>query len=80
MNGKLKFGLAALIVLVGLFFVNKQNQASYASNSTNLFSISEDDVKKILIQANQEALELVRGDSTWSISGNDTLSVKERSI
>jgi len=80
MSNKLKFGLVALIVLVGLFFINKKNQASYSSNSTNLFSISKDDVKKILIQANQEALELVRNDSTWSISGNDTLTVKERSI
>ena len=80
MNNKLKIGIAALIILVGLFFINQNNQKSYTSQSTRLFSISENDVKKILIQANQEAIELIKVDTTWSISGNDTLVVKDRSI
>ena len=80
MNKKLKIGIAALIILVGLFFINQNNQKSYTSQSTSLFSISENDVKKILIQANQEAIELIKVDTTWSISGNDTLVVKDRSI
>ena len=80
MNNKLKIGIAALIILVGLFFINQNNQKSYTSQSTSLFSISENDVKKILIQANQEAIELIKVDTTWSISGNDTLVVKDRSI
>ena len=80
MNNKLKIGIAALIILVGLFFINQNNQKSYTSQSTSLFSISENDIKKILIQANQEAIELIKVDTTWSISGNDTLVVKDRSI
>ena len=80
MNNKLKIGIAALIILVGLFFINQNNQKSYMSQSTSLFSISENDIKKILIQANQEAIELIKVDTTWSISGNDTLVVKDRSI
>ena len=80
MNNKLKIGIAALIILVGLFFINQNNQKSYTSQSTSLFSISENDIKKILIQANQEAVELIKVDTTWSISGNDTLVVKDRSI
>jgi hypothetical protein len=79
-NNKLKIGIAALIILVGLFFINQNNQKSYTSQSTSLFSISENDIKKILIQANQEAVELIKVDTTWSISGNDTLVVKDRSI
>ena len=80
MNNKLKIGIVALIILVGLFFINQNNQKSYTSQSTSLFSISENDIKKILIQANQEAVELIKVDTTWSISGNDTLVVKDRSI
>jgi len=79
-NNKLKIGIVALIILVGLFFINQNNQKSYTSQSTSLFSISENDIKKILIQANQEAVELIKVDTTWSISGNDTLVVKDRSI
>ena len=80
MNNRLKIGIGALVILIGLFFINQKNQKNYISQSTNLFSISKDDVKKILIQSNQEAIELIKIDTTWSISGNDTLIVKERSI
>ncbi len=80
MNNRLKIGVGALVILIGLFFLNQKNQENYTSQSTNLFSISKDDVKKILIQSNQEAIELIKIDTTWSISGNDTLIVKERAI
>ena len=49
MNKKLRLGGFILIILIGLYYINKQSQLSYTSNSTDLFSLSKDDVKKILI-------------------------------
>ena len=38
MNKKLGLGGFILIMLIGLYYINKQSQLSYTSNSTNLFS------------------------------------------
>ena len=80
MNKNLRLGGFILIILIGLYYINKQSQLSYTSNSTDLFSLSKDDVKKILIQSNQEVIELVKTDTIWNISGNDTLVVKKQSM
>ena len=40
----------------------------------------KDDIKKILIQSGSDAIELMRKDSSWVITGIDTLVIKEKSI
>ena len=42
--------------------------------------IQQDIIKKILIHSSDEAIELVRTDTLWSITGNDTLVVRKQSI
>jgi hypothetical protein len=42
--------------------------------------VEADDVNRFLIQNKTDAIELSRQDSTWVISGNDTLVVKSQSI
>ena len=80
MNNKLIIGGIAFFLIVGLYFINLKNQKSYTSSSTKLLHIEKDNIKKILIQSGTDALELMRQDSTWKITGVDTLVIKEQSI
>ena len=80
MNNKLTIGLIVLCVIIGLYFINLSGQKSYSSSSTNLTSIKKEDIQKILIQNKGEALELVRIDTVWNISGHDSLIIKEQPL
>ena len=80
MNNKLTIGLIFLCVIIGLYFINLSGQKSYSSSSTNLTSIKKEDIQKILIQNKGEALELVRIDTVWNISGHDSLIIKEQPL
>ena len=80
MNNKLIIGSVALCLMAGLYLINLNNQKSYTSSSSKLVHIEETNIKKILIQSGSDALELMRRDSTWIITGVDTLVIKEQSI
>ena len=80
MNNKLVIGFISLFLVIGLFFINLSNQKNYTSSSSKLTQIKKTDIKKILIQTNIDAIELIKIDTTWEISGNDTLKVKDQSI
>ena len=43
-------------------------------------NIEEKDLKKIIIQSGQEAIEIIKEDSIWTIAGNDTLKIKEQVV
>jgi len=75
--------ITAISILIGLFiiyFLNQYNQNQYSSNSNVLVSVSQDDIQKIIISKNDDAIELAFVDSLWIISGNDSLIMKENSI
>ena len=80
MNKKLIGSIIILLVLVCLYFLNIQGQKNYTSTSSKLLNIEVKQIKKILIQSNDQALELLKLDTVWTISGHDTLNVKESSI
>ena len=80
MDKKLLTVIGILGGLVLLYFINLGVQNSYSSDTTNFFSITEDSVSKIVISSNQDAIELIKNDTTWAISGNDTLQIKENVI
>ncbi len=80
MNNKLLIGSIILCLIVGLYFMNLNNQKNYTSSSTKLIYFEQENIKKILIQSGGNALELMRQDSTWNISGVDTLIIKEQSV
>ena len=80
MNNKLTIGLIVLCVIIGLYFINLSGQKSYSSSSTNLTSIKKENIQKILIQNKGEALELVKIDTVWNISGHDSLTIKEQPL
>ena len=80
MNKKLIISLSVLSVIVALYFLNLNSQNNYQSTSQKLMTIQEKNLKKIIIQSGQVAIEIIRTDSVWTISGNDTLQIKEQAI
>ena len=80
MDKKLLTVIGVLGGLILLYFINLGVQNSYSSDTTQFFSITKDSVSKIVISSNQDAIELTKNDTTWIISGNDTLTIKENVI
>ena len=80
MNKKLIISLSILCVVIAIYLLNSHSQKTYNSSSKNLMNITEEGLKKIIIQSGQEAIELIKEDSMWNIAGNDTLKIKEQVI
>ena len=80
MNKKLIISLSILCVVIAVYLLNSHSQKTYNSSSKNLMNITEEGLKKIIIQSGQDALELIKEDSVWNIAGNDTLKIKEQVI
>jgi hypothetical protein len=76
----MKISIAVLAVLIGLYFLNSSSQKQYTSSSSDLFTGNVDDIHKILIQKGDDILELAKFDTVWTITGHDTLEIKERSM
>ena len=81
MAKNLKFALIILVLFVGILFVSNNAQLKYKSSSEDVFSFEHNIINKLLIQSGSSAIEISKNsDSTWSISGNDTLTIKTQSI
>ena len=80
MTKNLQIALIILVILVGIYFLNKSSQTKFESMSEANFYDEPEDIFKFLIQQGQEAIELSRVDTLWRISGNDTLEVKSQSM
>ncbi len=80
MTKNIQIALVVLVVLIGIFFLNKNAQSKLDSVSVAIFTEEEEDIFKFLIQKGEEAIELARADTIWRISGNDTLKIKSISM
>jgi len=80
MTKNFQIALIVLVVLIGLFFFNKNSQSKLETVSEAIFNDDIEDIFKFLIQSGEEAIELARVDTVWRISGNDTLEVKSQSM
>ncbi len=80
MTKNVQIALIVLVILVGIYFLNKSSQTKFESTSEAIFNDEAEDIFKFLIQQGQEAIELSRVDTLWRISGNDTLEVQSRSM
>ena len=80
MTKNVQIALIVLVILVGIYFLNKSSQAKFESTSEAIFNAEPEDIFKFLIQKGEEAIELARVDTLWRISGNDTLEVKSQSM
>ena len=75
-----KILVSILFILIVVYFMNTNSQNQLLSKSDQAIIIDKQQIKKILIQQDGDALELVKHDTLWTISGNDTLIIKSRSI
>ena len=80
MDNKLKKAIVTLAILIGLFVINNSFQKNYSSTLSSLFNIDENNILKIVISSKEDAIELMKADTSWVISGNDTLIVKQNVI
>jgi len=80
MTNNLKIAIIVLGLLLIIFFINSNKQNALIIQSNQLFEKNVNDIQKILIQKNAAAIELIRTDTIWEISGNDSLIIKERSL
>ena len=80
MTKNLKISLIILGILIGIYILNNNYQNKLIANSTAIFNENAENIYKILIQQGENAIELTKSDTTWKISGNDTLVIKKRSI
>ncbi len=80
MTKNLQIAIIVLVVITGLYFLNRSSQSKLESTSQAIFTDDPEDVFKFLIQNGEDAIELARADTSWRISGNDTLVIKSQSI
>ena len=80
MTKNLQIALIILVILIGIYLLNRSSQTKFVSTSEAIFNDELEDIFKFLIQQGQEAIELSRVDTLWRISGNDTLEVQSRSM
>jgi len=80
MTNSIKYSLGLLALLFLLFLYNKNSQDSYKMVSQSIFDGSSDNVFRIKLSEDKKEIELIRKDSTWSISNVDSLIVKENQI
>ena len=80
MTKNFSLALIILVVLIGMFFFNKNSQSKLETVSEAIFTDDIEDIFKFLIQQGEEAIELARVDTMWRISGNDTLDIKSQSM
>ena len=80
MTKNLQIALIILVILIGIYLLNRSSQTKFVSTSEAIFNDELEDIFKFLIQQGEEAIELARVDTLWRISGNDTLEIKSRSL
>ncbi len=80
MNNSMRNLLIAFLVLGGLYLLTNYSKSKNYTKTNELFTGSKEDVAKVLIQKGAEAIELVKGEEAWQISGNDTLVVRQNRI
>ena len=80
MSKGLKNSLILLVALIAVYLTVLHFQSKRITSAEELFSEDLSIVHKILIQKGQDAIELVKDNESWSISGSDTLVIRENRI
>tara|TARA_B100000686_G_C16799642_1_gene985045 strand:+ start:846 stop:1409 length:564 start_codon:yes stop_codon:yes gene_type:complete len=75
---QITIGIFAILII--LYFLNHTSQSNLTLEGTSIFSGNNDDVYRFLIVDGNDSLELIRNDSTWTITQADTLVIKNNQI
>ena len=76
----LKTSLIILIITIIIFIWNNRNQSNLETFYEPIFKYNSENITKFLIKEGNESIEIVKNDTIWEISNNDSLVIKSRSI
>ena len=80
MDNKVIKSIIVVVVLIGLYALNLQQQNNYNNEGEKFLNIEKNLIKKIIVSAQDDAIELSMQDNTWHISGNDSLNIKQNMV
>ena len=76
----MKIPAAIFGVVVILYFISQSGQKKYQAQSNNVFSILMEEVYRFDVQKDSLYITLQRKDTTWQITGNDSLLIQTNRI
>tara|TARA_Y100001970_G_scaffold141136_1_gene173768 strand:- start:3980 stop:4540 length:561 start_codon:yes stop_codon:yes gene_type:complete len=77
-NTKYLLGVFGLIIF--LFLLNRKSQSDLNINTSQIFQGDSSKIFRFQIINKTDTLDLIRNDSTWTISQADTLIIKENQL
>ena len=80
MDKKIIIALATITLLIILYIGNLNQQKNYENTGSDFLNLDKNLITKIIISANDDAIEFNTTDSLWNISGNDSLVMKPNKI
>ena len=80
MTKNMKISAAIFGVVVILYFISQSGQKKYRAQSNNVFSILMEEVYRFDVQKDSLYIALQRIDTTWQITGNDSLLIQANRI
>ena len=80
MTKNMKISAAIFGVVVILYFISQSGQKKYHAQSNNVFSILMEEVYRFDVQKDSLYITLQRKDTTWQITGNDSLLIQTNRI
>ena len=80
MTDTIKYSLGVLGLVVLLCFYNRSSQNKNTYEGQKIFAGNDDDVYRIVITENDKEIELVKIDTSWSLSQADSFVVKENQL
>ena len=80
MTRNVKILAAILGVIVILYFISQSGQKKHQAQSNDVFSIVMEEVYRFDVQKDSLYIALQRKDTTWQITGNDSLLIQANRI
>ena len=80
MTRNMKILAIILGVIVILYFISQSGQKKHQAQSNDVFSIVMEEVYRFDVQKDSLYIGLQRKDTTWQITGNDSLLIQENRI
>ena len=80
MTKNMKISAAIFGVVVILYFISQSGQKKHHTQSNNVFSIVMEEVYRFDVQKDSLYIALQRKDTTWQITGNDSLLIQANRI
>ena len=80
MTNTIKYSIAAFSIIVLLFLYNQSSQSTYDLKGNPIFEGQREEVFRVLITEDDKQIELVRQDTTWSLTQELSFTVKDHQI